>query len=332
MSNQTEGNQMTNTPAPHNGWPALPTDGWIDTLEAVHLWTQVVGKIRLGYAPWLNHSWSVPLYVSTKGLRTSLIPIGHEGVELEFDFTDHRLNIHTTTGHQRTIPLRSQSVADFHRAVLHAMESVAMPVTINPMPSEIPDAIPFGQDTVERNYEPDHAHSLWRALVQTDRALTRFRSWFKGKASPVHFFWGSFDLATTRFSGRTAPDHPGGIPNFPDDVAREAYSHEVTSVGFWPGNRDAPDPIFYAYAYPTPDGFSTAQVQPAEAFWLDDLGEFALPYATVATAEDPDGMLASFFDTTHAAAAELAQWDRATLECHHPEGPEWWQKRNEAAP
>lgn len=318
---------MTDSPNPTNGWPTLPSGEWIDTIEALHLWTQVVGKIRLGYSPWLNHSWGVTLYVSTKGLRTSMIPFGNEGVELEFDFTSHQLDIHTTTDRQRSVPLQPQSVAHFHQSVLVAMDSVGMPVTINPMPSEIPNAIPFDHDTAHRSYEPDHAHALWRALVQIERVLTQFRAGFKGKASPVHFFWGSFDLATTRFSGRSAPPHPGGIANFPDDVAQEAYSHEVTSIGFWPGNRDAPEPIFYAYAYPTPDGFSSAEVQPEQAFWLDDLGEFALPYATAIAADDPDAVLASFFESTHAAAAELARWDRTTLECDHPEGPEWWRTR-----
>ena len=308
-------------------WPTLPAGEWADTIEALHLWSQVVGKIRLGYSPWLNHSWSVPLYVSTRGLRTSMIPIAGEGVELEFDLGAHQLDVHTTTGQRRSIPLEPQSVARFHRAVLDAMESVGMPATIDPMPSEIPDATPFDQDTAERKYDRDHAHTLWRALVQIDRVLTRFRAGFKGKASPVHFFWGSFDLATTRFSGRSAPPHPGGIPNFPDDVAREAYSHEVTSVGFWPGNRKAPEPIFYAYAYPSPEGFSRAEVQPAEAFWLEELGEFALPYAAAIAADDPDAVLASFFESTHAAAAELAGWDRKMLECKRPEGPDWWRNR-----
>jgi hypothetical protein len=209
---------------PTNGWPALPTDEWIDTIEALHLWTQIVGKIRLGYSPWLNHSWGVPLYVSTKGLRTSMIPFSNESVELEFDFTSHQLDIHTTTGQQRSIPLQSQSVADFHQSVLDAMESVGMPVTINPMPNEIADAIPFDHDTAQRKYEPDHARALWRALVQVDRVLTRFRAGFKGKASPVHFFWGSFDLATTRFSGRTAPPHPVR----PNDQSSSKIAHNRT--------------------------------------------------------------------------------------------------------
>lgn len=323
---------MTNAPGRTNGWPVLPSDRWADTVEALHLWTQVVGKIRLGYAPWFNHSWSVTLYVSTRGLCTSMIPYDNEGVELEFDLTTHQLDVHTTTGQRRSIPLRSQSVAGFHQAVLDAMASVGMPVTINPMPNEIPGAIPFDQDTAVRDYEPDHAHVLWRALVQIDRVLNRFRAGFKGKVSPVHFFWGSFDLATTRFSGRSAPPHPGGLPNFPDDVAQEAYSHEVTSAGFWPGNRDSPAPIFYAYAYPTPDGFSEAEVRPTDALWLEDLGEFVLPYAAATAADDPDAVLAEFFDSTHAAAAELANWDRAALECGYPEGPDWWRNRPHRSP
>ncbi len=310
-----------------NNWPTLPTDAWHETLEAVHLWTQVVGKIRLKYSPWLNHSWSVPLYVSTCGLRTSMIPYGTQAVELEFDFTEHQLEIRTTTCQRRSVPLRRQSVAEFYRAVLDAMDDVGMPVEINPMPSEIPDAIRFDVDTVERSYDRGHANTFWRALVQIDRVLQRFRAGFKGKASPVHFFWGSFDLATTRFSGRTAPAHPGGLPNFPDDVAREAYSHEVTSVGFWPGNRESPSPIFYAYAYPTPNGFSTSDVVPSDAFWLDALGEFALPYGDVAAVEDPDQRLLSFFESAHVAAAELAGWNRPLLECNYPEGPDWWRHR-----
>jgi hypothetical protein len=332
MTNRGDGRGVTQRNDQTSSWPALPSEEWADTIEAVHLWTQIVGKIRLGYSPWINHSWSVPLYVSTKGLRTSKIPYGHDAVELEFDFIEHRLEIHTTNGQRRSIPLETQSVADFYQAVIDAMDSVGMPVTINSMPSEIPDAIRFDLDTQPRSYERSHATALWRALLQVDRVLTRFRAGFSGKASPIHFFWGSFDLAVTRFSGRTAPPHPGGIPNFPDDVAREAYSHEVTSAGFWPGNRAAPDPIFYAYAYPTPEGYSTATIQPAEAFWLDDLGEFALPYAVVASADDPDAMLLSFFESTHAAAADLAQWDRDNLECSYPEGPSWWEHRTSETP
>jgi hypothetical protein len=313
--------------APAQDWPELPVEEWADTIEALHLWTQIVGKVRLAYSPWLNHSWGVPLYVSTRGLRTSIIPYSAESVELEFDLIADQLVIDTTTGERRTVALRPQSVAEFYDAVRHAMSDVGMPVTINPMPSEIPDAVPFDEDTRPRAYVPEHATALWRALLQADRVMTRFRAGFKGKASPVHFFWGSFDLAATRFSGRTAPPHPGGIPNFADDVAREAYSHEVTSVGFWPGNRESPAPIFYAYAYPTPDGFEAASIEPAAAFWLDELGEFALPYAALLSAADPDAMLTSFFESTHAAAAELAGWDRPALECGAPEGPSWWRNR-----
>ena len=318
---------MTPVHTPDNPWPTLPTDGWTESLESLHLWTQVVGKIRLGYSPWLNHSWGVPLYVSTRGLRTSMIPYGGDAVELEFNFLDGRLDIHASSGAHRSIELRSQPVAEFYASVLEGMSAIGMPVAINPMPSEIPDATRFDEDTAERGYRPDAALALWRALVQSDRVMTRFRAGFKGKASRVHFFWGSFDLATTRFSGRTAPPHPGGIPNFPDDVAREAYSHEVTSVGFWPGNSEAPDPIFYSYAYPTPDGFAEAAIEPEQAFWLEDLGEFAIAYADVANSDDPDATLLAFFESTHAAAANLAGWERAQLECGHPEGPDWWHER-----
>jgi hypothetical protein len=315
---------------PPSHWPTLPTQTWHDTLETVHLWTQVVGKIRLGYSPWQNHSWSVPLYVSTRGLRTSPIPYGLESFELEFDFIEHRLTASVTDGRSWSLPLTSGPVADFYQAVMDNMAELDMPVTINTMPNEIPEAVRFEDDTVGRTYDPDHAHTLWRALVAAERVMARFRADFKGKASPVHFFWGSFDLATTRFSGRTAPPHPGGIPNLADDVAQEAYSHEVTSVGFWPGNRDAPDPIFYAYAYPNPDGFDQARVEPTEAFWLEQLGEFALPYQAVAESDDPEATLMAFLESTHRAAADLADWDRGALECAHPDGPDWWHNRPHA--
>lgn len=308
-------------------WPALPWSSWVDTLETFHLWTQVVGKIRLVSSPWINHSWSVPLYLSPRGLRTSLVPYGQEGFELTFDLVDHELELTTTTGERRSLPLEPMSVSTFHDRVLAMMEDVGMAVRIHPVPSELADAIPFPEDTVHRSYDREQVHTLWRGLLQAGRVMTRFRAGFLGKASPVHLFWGSFDLATTRFSGRTAPPHSGGMPNFPDDVAREAYSHEVTSVGLWFGNREAPMPVFYAYAYPTPEGFADAAVQPTEASWLDELGEFVLPYDVVAAASDPDDVLMSFFESTHAAAAELAGWDRAELECAHPQGPDWWAQR-----
>ena len=309
-------------------WSQLPTTpAWFDTLETLHLWTQVVGKIRMVQSPWMNHSWSVPLYVSSTGLRTSLVPYGTEAFELAFDFDTHQLELSTTIGRSRWIPLAPKSVAEFYGEVMEAMASVGMPVQINVMPNEIPDAIPFPDDTEHTAYQPDNARTLWRALLDTHRVLTRFRAGYLGKASPVHFFWGSFDLAVSRFSGRLAPPHPGGLPNFPNDVAREAYSHELTSCGFWPGNRSHPQAIFYAYAYPTPEGYSAARVEPDAAFWLDGLGEFALPYEAVASAPDPQAALLSFVESAHAAAAELAGWDRAHLECASPHGPDWWHTR-----
>ncbi|MDJ0953029.1 MAG: DUF5996 family protein [Acidimicrobiia bacterium] len=309
-----------------NGWPKLPTDEWADTIETFHLWSQVVGKVRMVQTPWLNHSWSVPLYVGARGLETSFIPYGSAGFEFTFDLHQGQLVLATTTGEQRAVPLRD-TVAGFYSQVMEALSAVGMPVSVNRLPSEIADPVPFDEDTRDLAFDLEQARLLWLALVQASRVMGRFRAGFRGKSSPVHFFWGSFDLAVTRFSGRTAPAHPGGIPNFPLDVAQEAYSHEVTSVGFWPGNREAPDPIFYSYAYPSPDGFPQADVEPAEAFWLDDLGEFVLPYAAVATADDADARLLSFFETTHSAAADLAQWDRLALECADPHGPDWWHNR-----
>ena len=314
-----------------SSWPVLPFDRWTDTLETLHLWTQVVGKTRLAKSPWLNHSWSVPLYVSSTGLTTTLVPHGAEGFELAFDFLADELRLTTTRGDRRSLALEPRSVADFHATLRDHMASVGMPVEIHPLPNEVPDPIPFPEDTSRRAYDREQVLVLWRALLQSNRVLNRFRAGFLGKASPVHFFWGSFDLAVTRFSGRTAPQHPGGIPNLADDITREAYSHEVTSCGFWPGNRQAPTPIFYAYAYPTPNRFANAQVAPAEAFWLAELGEFALPYEAVRQATDPDGHLLSFLESTHAAAADLAGWDRAALECIAPRGPDWWRARRRGA-
>ncbi|MEM8620654.1 MAG: DUF5996 family protein [Actinomycetota bacterium] len=315
-------------------WPSLPADDpWFDTLETFHLWTQVIGKLRLVNAVWINHSWSVPLYVAPRGLRTSLVPYAGdnparhgEAFELTFDLVDHRLELTTSAGTHDGFDLEPMTVAEFYRRTMAMIADAELPATINNTPNEIADAIDFPDDTTHQTYDRDRIHTLWQALIQTDRVFTRFRADYWGKASPVHFFWGSFDLAVTRFSGRTAPPHPGGMPNFADDVAREAYSHEVTSCGFWPGNREAP-PIFYAYAYPTPDGYAEATVKPAEAFWLAELGEFALPYAAVAAASDPDAMLLAFADSAHVAAADLLGWDRELLECHAPFGANWWRTR-----
>lgn len=319
----------TTTPfTPSTPWPDLPFEDWSDTRETLHLWTQIVGKIRMVQSPWINHSWSVPLYISANGLRTSLVPYGGEGFELAFDLVRHRLELTTTRGDHRTIGLVDQSVAEFYAGVIDAMNEVKMGVSINTTPNEVPEAIPFEQDTIHHTYKPEHAHALWTALVRASHAMTRFRAGFLGKASPVHFFWGSFDLAATRFSGRSAPPHPGGLPNFPHDVAQEAYSHEVTSVGFWPGNRESPTPLFYAYAYPSPEDFSHAQISPDAAVWLDELGEFILPYPSLLQQDEPDSALQQFFQSTHAAAADLAGWDRSATECDDPHGPDWWANRN----
>ena len=295
-------------------WPKLPHSEWSDTLETLHMWSQIVGKIRMELSPWVNHSWSVPFYVTPRGLTTSPIPYGGGVFQMDFDFVGHALPIVTSDGQVETIALRPKTVAEFFAEVFAVLQGIGIRVSINPVPSELPDPIPFPEDEVHGSYEPEHVAALHGALVKAARVMTEFRAGFIGKASPVHFFWGSFDLAVTRFSGRTAPPHPGGMPNLPDVVAREAYSHEVSSCGFWPGNREAPDPIFYAYAYPTPDGFAAAAVRPDAAFWLAQLGEFALPYEAVRRSATPDEDLHAFLQTTHDAAADLAQWERASLE------------------
>lgn len=297
-----------------SAWPELPSTEWADTLETLHLWSQIVGKVRTELSPWTNHSWSAPLYVTARGLTTSPIPYDGRTFEIDFDFVDHRLPIRASDGRARELALEPKSVAEFYGEVLEALAGMAIEVSIHPEPNELPDVTPFPQDETHATYDAGHARRLWEALVQSDRVMKAFRAGFIGKASPVHFFWGSFDMAVTRFSGREAPEHPGGFPNMPDEITREAYSHELTSCGFWPGNRENPDPIFYAYAYPTPEGFPEASVRPEAAFWLEELGEFALPYETVRTAPSPDDALLDFFESTHAAAAELAGWDREALE------------------
>jgi hypothetical protein len=296
-------------------WPALPYGDWKDTCATLHLWTQIVGKIRLARAPWLNHSWHVALYVTTRGLTTSPIPDGARAFEIEFDFIDHVLWLRASDGHFRQIVLRPTSVAEFYGEVMHALGQLAIAVRINEMPNEIPDAVPFPQDTVHDAYDPGAAHRFWQILHASHDVFSEFRTGFLGKASPVHFFWGSFDLAVTRFSGRRAPRHPGGVPNLPDAVAQEAYSHEVSSAGFWPGSGAVDYPAYYSYAYPAPEGFAAARVRPAEAFYSKDLGEFILPYDAVRTAADPRATLTDFLQSTYDAAADLGKWDRAALEC-----------------
>lgn len=310
-----------------SSWPTLPNTDWHLTLTTLHRWTQIVGKLRMVHTPWLNHSWSVPFYLTPRGLTTSHVPHGNGGFEARFDFLSNKVVIETTDGGMQKIVLASKTTAAFYQEVMEAMKALGMETAIHTMPSEIPDATSFDEDEDNATYVAEHAQALWRALVQAERVFTRFRAGFWGKCSPVHFFWGSFDLAVTRFSGRTAPPHPAGIPNFPDDVAREAYSHEVMSAGFWPGNADNPEPIFYGYAYPTPVGFKKARVQPKQAFWLEELGEFAITYKDVAAAGDPDDALMQFVQSVYDAAADLAKWDRESLECSHPFGPDWWHKR-----
>jgi len=297
-----------------NGWPELDPTTLQPTAETLRLFTQIVGKVRLARTPWINHAWHVTFYVSARGLTTSLIPNGASGLELEFDFTAQALVIRTTEGAERRVLLAAGAVAGFYAEVMDALAAVGAPTVIDAAPNELPVATPFAEDTAHRPYDPAAALAFWRALVQVDRVFHRFRSCFLGKVSPVHFFWGSFDLAVTRFSGRRAPLHPGGVPHLPDAVAREAYSHEVSSAGFWPGGDGLP-PSFYAYAYPAPDGFAAAPVAPAAARFDATLGEFLLPYDAVRGAPDPDAALLAFLQSTYEAAADRAGWDRAALEC-----------------
>ena len=295
-------------------WPYLAYADWCETASTLHLWTQIVGKIRLMLTPWLNHSWQVPLYVTARGLGTSPIPIGNEILEIEFDFISHRLVARTSRGEEGALPLKPQTVADFYLRVIDLLNGIGVAVAINEMPNEVPSPIRFSEDRVHATYDAAAAHRFWRALVQIDRVFKLFRSGFLGKASPVHFFWGSFDLAVTRFSGRRAPLHRGGVPGLPDAVAREAYSHEVSSAGFWPGSEAFPHAAFYSYAYPEPATFADRPVT-AGARFDRVLGEFILPYDTVRAVAKPDALLLDFLSTTYAAAAEAGGWDRAALEC-----------------
>ena len=296
-------------------WPEIPYAPWRATCTTLHLWTQIVGKVRLVLAPWVNHSWQATLYVTARGLTTSPMPHGERALQIDFDFVEHALQIAVSDGQRRSLPLVAEPVADFHARVLGALDDLGVPVRIHGAPNEMPDAIPFSEDREHRHYDADAAARFWRALVQVERVFSRFRTGFIGKVSPVHLFWGSFDLAVTRFSGRRAPLHPGGIPNLLDAVTREAYSHEVSSAGFWPDGGDVDYPAFYAYAYPAPAGFGDAKIEPADAFFDQKLGEWILPYDAVRAAADPDAVLLAFLGSTYGAAARLADWDRGALEC-----------------
>jgi hypothetical protein len=297
---------------PSRAWPELTLSQWEGTRDTLHLWTQIVGKVRLALAPMVNHWWQVPLYVSARGLTTSLMYAGERGLEMEFDFLDHRLDLWTTDGQTRAVALEPRSVADFYSATLAALTEVGVSAPMLARPVETAEAVPFPEDTQPRPYDPAAARRFWLALVQASRVMGVFRARYIGKVSPVHFFWGAADLAVSRFSGRSAPRHPGGVPNCADWVQELAYSHEVSSCGFWPGGSD--EGSFYAYAYPAPDGFAEWPVQPSAAYFDGQLGEYILPYASVRAAADPDELLLEFFQSTYDAAATLGKWDRPSLE------------------
>jgi hypothetical protein len=310
-------------------WPALPFAEWKETSKTLHMWTQIVGKIRLALTPWINHSWHVTLYLTSRGLTTSPMFFNARALQIDFDFIDHVLRIFGGTtavsspdvkgrdsarpSNEKTIALAPKSVASFYREVMAVLSDLKMPVKINTTPNEVDPAISFEKNETDAAYDTEYANRFWRVLLQSDRVFKEFRSDFCGKCSPVHFFWGSFDLAVTRFSGRRAPEHPGGVPHLPDAVTREAYSHEVSSLGFWPGNEMMPDPIFYSYAYPAPDGFADAKVRPAFASYNGQLKEFVLPYEQMRQAESPDATLLDFARSTYDAASTLGNWDRAAL-------------------
>ena len=295
-------------------WPELPLGAWRDTYATLHMWTQIVGKTRLALAPPQNHWWHVAQYVTARGLTTSPVPYGERSFEIELDFVDHQLRVSTSDGPVAGMALVPQTVAEFYRQYMQMLHSLGLEVKIWPMPVEVESSLRFPDDRIHASYDAEWANRAWRVLVQADRVLKRFRGRFLGKASPVHFFWGSFDLAATRFSGRRAPPHPGGAPNLGNWVMQEAYSHECSSAGFWPGGGPIPEPVFYAYAYPEPEGFRRYPVAPAAARYDDAMREFVLPYDAVRTSSTPDDTLLEFLETTYAAAADLAHWDRQALE------------------
>ena len=295
-------------------WPELSYSEAKDTYETLHMWTQIVGKIKLRKLPWINHSWHVTLGVSPTGLTTYGLTHEDKNFQIDFDLVQHKLKIITDSRLTRMFDLQGLSVAQFYENVLRALNELNIEVEINLLPNEIPNAIPFNKDKIHKTYHPKHATALHKALLNSQNVLTQFRSEFSGKCSPVHFFWGSFDLTVSRFSGREAPMHPGGIPNLPDRVVREAYSHEVSSCGFWPGNDAVPFAAFYSYIYPEPQGFKNAVVLPEGSYYHQELGEFILPYKVVQKAADPHLKLLEFLRSTYDAAANLAQWDRGSLE------------------
>jgi hypothetical protein len=301
-------------------WPEIPFAAWRETCAALHLSSQVLGKYRLAHTPWQNHSWHATFYVTASGLTTSPVPDGPGAVDLGMDLVRHEVVGRASDGRSARFPLGPGTVADFHRRTLELIRFLGGTPELDTHPNEIPGAIPFPDDHAVRPYDAGAVNRFFQVLVQVDRVFKEFRTSFLGKASPVHLFWGSFDLAVTRFSGRTAPLHPGGVPALPDPVTREAYSHEVSSAGFWPGGGGVDDAAFYSYAYPAPEGFAQAKVRPAEAHFHAKLGEFLLPYEAVRRTRDPEAALHDFLTSTYEAAATLGRWDRAALECP-PGGP-----------
>ena len=295
-------------------WPSLPFADWKDTCATLHMMTQIVGKVRLARTPWLNHSWHATLYLTSRGLTTSPIAYEARAFAIDFDFVEHRLVIDSGEAGARTIALAPRPVADFHREIFAKLAELQIQVRIHGKPNEVANAIPFENDREHAAYDAEYANRFWRALTHADRVLKRFRARFIGKCSPVHFFWGSFDLAVTRFSGRRAPEHPGGVPHLPDWVAREAYSHEVSSCGFWPGSEQMPQPAFYAYAYPEPEGFAAAKAGPVGAAYDSAFREFIFPYDEVRNSASPDETLLEFLQATYEAAADCGKWDRVALE------------------
>lgn len=296
-------------------WPDIPYAPWRETCSALHLYMQIVGKYRLARTPWVNHSWHATFYVNARGFTTSIIPDGPGGIEIAFDFIEHAVVGTATDGRAARIALDPMSIADFHARLVDMVQKLGGVADFDGCPNEIPDPVRFEEDRGERPYDSDAVARFFQASVAVDRVLKQFRTAFLGKVSPVHLFWGSFDLAVTRFSGRSAPLHPGGIPALPDKVTREAYSHEVSSAGFWPGGGAIDFPAFYSYAYPAPDGFADARVAPEGAYFDKDLGEFLLPYDAVRNSSDPEATLLAFLESTYRAAADLGGWDRKALEC-----------------
>jgi hypothetical protein len=294
-------------------WPELPLRAWQDTCETLHMWSQIIGKVRMAQTPYVNHWWNVTLQVSASGLTTGVMPHGSRAFSIELDLVRHCVRIDSSAGERSELPLRAQPVAEFHATLMHALAALDLRVVIRPVPVEVPKRIPFPRDREHASYDRMYATRYQHALLQAQRVMSAFRGRFLGKASPVHFFWGGFDLAATRFSGRPAPVH-GPVPFTPDQVVREAYSHEVSSCGFWPGAAGVSDAAFYAYAYPEPDGFSSYPITPSDAYYSKELGEFLLPYEAVRRAKDPDATLLDFLQSTYEAAAEAGEWNRVELE------------------